>query len=357
MIRTVPSSELRARQAALVSIHHHSGRIVVPQSLVPRSMRMVPLRESLRRLPAGGAHSGRRALARTWSQHPSQLGPDRKDYLERACKVVALPSDRLERHAGSGRVETFAFPPTFTQDLKPTRPRPPDMGLPCSCCLTAAEALEIPIDDFPVLLHDHAAWVDLDSSVAWILIRLKLKPYEHKGSRVDWFELFKKNGDPLNWGAPPESFFKGTEPIEPITKYGDGRGWHGKLREHVQFAWNDSAETVFQNILNIDFRVTDGPEPTVKLLYSLQETEFSEVAGWRQDSGLDVDDGYLIIYRDQAENVLLEVLKIVRYTPRPRPALPGGVDLGQFLNFVAPSTVGLWLDAMFYESVIDALRA
>jgi hypothetical protein len=357
MIRTVLPLDVRKRQAALVSIHHHSGRIVVPQSLVPRSMRMVALRESLRQLPADGAHSGRRALARTWSQHPSQLGPDRKEYLKRACAVAALNADRLEKHADSHGGEAFEFPIALTEGLKPTRPEPPDMGRPCSCCLTAAEELGIAPREFPVALHDHAAWVDLDSSVAWILIRLKLKPYEHKKKKVDWFDLFKTNGDPINWGATAESFFKGTVPIDPITKYKDGLGWRGKLREHVQFAWNESAETIFQNILHVDFRVTDGTQPTVKLLYSLQETEFSEVAGWRQDSGLDVDDGYLIIYQDPHKNVLLEVLKVVRYTPRPRPSLPGGVDLGQFLNFVAPSTVGLWLDAMFYEAVMGALRA
>jgi len=268
--------------------------------------------------------------------------------------VAELDANRLEEHAKSEVDEAFRFPSTLTKGLE--RPEPPDMGRPCSCCLTAAIELGIPPQEFPVVLHDHAAWVDLDSSAAWILIRLKLKPYKHKEKNIDWFELFKTNGDPLNWGAPPDSFFKGTEPIT-ITKYDGGLGWHGKLREHVQFAWNESAETIFQNILDIDFKVTASAEPTVKLLYSLQETEFSDVAGWRQDSGLDIDDGYLIICRNAGKEVLLEVLKKVRYTPRPRPSLPGGVDLGQLLNFMAPSTVGLWLDAMFYESVISELRA
>ena len=67
----------------------------------------------------------------------------------------------------------------------------------------------------------------------------------------------------------------------------------------------------FDNILEIDFRRKAG---TATLEFSLVETESSEVAGWSEAGGLDVDDGYVLVSAtgDWTKNVPREEYPAVR---------------------------------------------
>ena len=90
---------------------------------------------------------------------------------------------------------------------------------------------------------------------------------------------------------------------------------------------------------------------------SLAESISSEVAGSNQGGGLDVDDGEVMMW-PSADGAYLNVVatKQVRFVNRDAPPLPGGVNLGEFLNFMAPASVGLWMDSLVFQTAIGAVR-
>lgn len=49
--------------------------------------------------------------------------------------------------------------------------------------------------------------------------------------------------------------------------------------------------------------------------------------------------------------------KQVRFVNRDAPPLPGGVNLGEFLNFMAPAAVGLWMDSLVFQTALGAIKA
>jgi hypothetical protein len=371
------SGDLRARQAALLSVHHHTSRIVIPTFLMPPVLRVMPLKTSLRllrkpasegdislaanetrlapRTPSGG---GSNAAARALARGLDRFGENRGQYLKGACSDARFVIPATEPHVHSLQGQDDPFDPDgVLQEIFPRRPRLPaeeDQPRRCSCCTAAAAAFEAETNQtFPIVHHNHAAWVDLDSAVTTVVVRLKVKDTDER----KWFKIFREYADPVNWKDTAGEFFAGSEPIERQF-YPDDGGWKGTFREIATWTQNALTMSEFRNVLDIDFRTIEFKgNPAAILRYALIETQESQVGGETERGGLDVDDGYMIAYFDGGpKTVLVEVMKKLRFTDRKGPTLPGGMNMGQLLNFVAPSFVGQWLDNMIYESALYDLK-
>jgi hypothetical protein len=356
---TASTVKSRERQAALLSVHHHTGRIVVPSFLMPDSLRVMPLKQSLGILKETRTEdSGRRVIARGIDRYDNK----RNEYLNNAC-MGATFGIRPENDVANetSRSDEDFDPKGFLTDFGLDRPEelpkdhpelPEDKPGPCSCCAITIDTIHSQTGQiFPILYHEHAAWVDIDSSVTTVVVRMKLG----EAGTQDWFRLFSKYADPEHWKQTAPEFFAGSRAAKDAKRRDNG-SWSGKFHEIATWTQDSIAMSEFHNVLDIDFHLFHD-KPATTLRYTLIESIYSRVAGETEDGGLDVDDGYMIAYYDKGTNsVLVEVLKKIRFTDRQSPTLPGGANIGQLLNFVAPSFVGLWLDRLVYEGALDAFR-
>ena len=110
-------------------------------------------------------------------------------------------------------------------------------------------------NDFPVVLHTHDAWPDLDSFVTSVVIRLIIsrKKFENKG--IDWLAHFSRYMNPALWSQVAPDYFKGSEVLPESVKSDGLDGRRGELSEKVTWALNDAFTSRIHNRLNIDFSV------------------------------------------------------------------------------------------------------
>jgi hypothetical protein len=124
----------------------------------------------------------------------------------------------------------------------------------------------------------------------------------------------------------------------------------------VSWALNDAFTSRIHNILGIDFMI-DRETQRLKVGYWLKESISSDVAGSYQRGGLDVDEGEVAMWpSDDGQYFYVFAKKQVRFVNRDAAPLPGGVDIGQFLNFMAPASVGLWMDQLVFQTALGAIR-
>jgi hypothetical protein len=346
------SADARERQAALLTVYHHTGRIVLPNLLPRGPLRLPGLRRAARLLHGDADPDKRHAAARVLGRAAAlgrERGSVRTHYFEARRDLVLDPDERktCERNSSRLRFSTSAFgPKSFRNANEVKRLEPPEnieRGA-CRCCLLAAHRLGIDADKFPVTAHDHDAWMDLDSLVTTVVIRLRLAAFK----KIDWLDEFAQTTDPEAWTQ--SEFFTGSYAVK--TRDDGKRGWSGQLHEKAQWSMNNGAGCSFDNILEIDFRRKPG---TATLKFSLVETESSEVAGWSEAGGLDVDDGYVLVSAT-GPDTFVEAVKKIRFSERQGPSIPGGGNAGEIMNFMAPALVGLWMDAIVYNTAIKALE-
>lgn len=227
----------------------------------------------------------------------------------------------------------------------------------CPCCVAAALAHDYAFQDFPVRLHDRKAWIDPETSVTRIVIRLRLRG--PRDSKVNWGDTFSQYMNPLRWSDDRNGYFRGSRALRATIqeKKGAYTGWSGEFLERVSWSQGPMRLSAFENLLDVDFTVFEASSRSVlKLVYKLRETLFSEVVGWRQRGGLDIDDGYALVWRNSGTgDTFVEVFKKIRFTRRPAPQLPGNVDLGRLLNLTAATVVGAWLDSLVYRTAESSM--
>src|SRR5450432_2277103 len=90
MADSILSDQMRRRHAALMSVHHHSGQIVMPNFLLPAPLRLMPLKDSVTAVDGEDRRSAHRALARALAR--SEPGPGRRDYLKNAFEKAGTPN-------------------------------------------------------------------------------------------------------------------------------------------------------------------------------------------------------------------------------------------------------------------------
>ena len=190
-----------------------------------------------------------------------------------------------------------------------------------------------------------------------VVIRLIIARDKLKG-KIDWLGHFSRCMNPEFWADVAPDYFKGSAvvPDPKRNRSASLEGWSGQLHEKVTWAVNDAFTSLVENRLDVDFSVNRSTQE-LRLTYSLAESISSEVAGSEQSGGLDVDDGEVMMW-PSADGAYLNVIatKQVRFVNRDAPPLPGGVNLGEFLNFMAPASVGLWMDSLVFQTALGAIR-
>ena len=146
--------------------------------------------------------------------------------------------------------------------------------------------------------------------------------------------------DPYRWSKCSD-FFERSEPVDPVDyKPLGGRVANGKRWQmYERFALPGA---VFENILNICFTVTD---TLISADYSLYDSLLFEFGVLQLPGVLERDSGYVRARALSADWTQVSMKKTIRYrdlTPDDGPE--GGIDAGQWLNYVAPAMLGLWID-------------
>lgn len=376
--RSWDSSPLtEADKPALLSAFHHSGEIVAPNTFLPSDYRLPSMKAAPERLSAGARDVAVQATARgvlsAYAGHSLatpeyRLGNlrrllDQKRYAPFADHV-RTPKDRSVSVDQAAEKAGIPVKVLYPGDLKKRIGDIPGGILESRDSVSQkpylrllADQLGIDPDDFPVVLHTHDAWPDLDSFVTSVVIRLIISRKKLKDKDIDWLAHFSRYMNPALWAEAAPDYFKGSG-VFPKSVRPDGRGgWTGELSEKVTWALNDAFTSRIHNRLNIDFSV-DKKKEELRVSYSLAESISSEVAGSAQQGGLDVDDGEVVMW-PSADRAYFNVIatKQVRFVNRDAPPLPGGVNLGEFLNFMAPASVGLWMDSLVFQTALGAIKA
>ena len=146
--------------------------------------------------------------------------------------------------------------------------------------------------------------------------------------------------DPYRWSKCSD-FFERSEPVDPVDyKPLGGRVANGKVWQmYERFALPGA---VFENILNIRFRVSD---TRIRADYWLYDSLLFEFGVLQLPGVLERDSGYVSARAVSPDWTRVSMKKTIRYrdlTPDDGPE--GGIDAGQWLNYVAPAMLGLWID-------------
>ena len=162
--------------------------------------------------------------------------------------------------------------------------------------------------------------------------------------------------DPRCWDIEENPFFRLTEKIDRDIYIRErrivvdahqppaGTTWSGILYEEVECRYNTLALARFWNLLNVHFQVS--PQ-SIHMRFSLFQSLRSRVWFTDQDGGIDVDSGTYDATPDPDHPgwTRIVAVKSVRYSDRESENAPfealGG--MGQFMNMVAPTVVGLWM--------------
>jgi hypothetical protein len=167
--------------------------------------------------------------------------------------------------------------------------------------------------------------------------------------------------DPRSWSLSPfwpasyevqlnESQSGFAQPQSPSSQ--NGASWSGFLFEHVEWNWNISTVASFRNYLNIQY-VVDEARQKLRLDFALYSCEGSQLYLLEQrQRGIDVDSGFQCVAPlAQSPNppggpFRLRTVKNIRYTDLLDRQTPGQgpAGAGQFLSYLAPAVVGLWMN-------------
>jgi hypothetical protein len=152
-----------------------------------------------------------------------------------------------------------------------------------------------------------------------------------------------------------------------------GRPWSGVLFERTEWDVNERTISKFDVLLNIQFNVQtcEAKVPlTLPLVfefpkeatfnggrvlrhdYSLNESRRGQLGYQILDGGgVDVDSGYAYAF-ECGDVTRVEVQKSVRYADwTPGRGDEGPLDPGQFLNYLAPGLVGVWIESLVREGL------
>ena len=146
--------------------------------------------------------------------------------------------------------------------------------------------------------------------------------------------------DPYLWSKGSD-FFERSEPVDPVDyqplggRVDNGKRWQMYERFVLPGA-------VFENILNIRFTVS---ATEILAKYWLFDSLLFEFGALQLPGVLERDSGYVRAREIPQNWTKVSMKKTIRYrdlTPDDGPE--GGIDAGQWLNYVAPAMLGLWID-------------
>jgi hypothetical protein len=171
--------------------------------------------------------------------------------------------------------------------------------------------------------------------------------------------------DPRSWSLSP--FWPASYEVELNESRGEftqpgagsslnGESWSGYLFEHVEWNWNVSTVASFRNYLNIKYEV-DAASQRLRLDFALFSCEGSQLYLLEQRRrGIDVDSGFQCVAPVPGSNppgglFQLRTVKNIRYTDLLDRQTPGQgpAGAGQFLSYLAPAVVGLWMNDLLRQ--------
>jgi hypothetical protein len=177
--------------------------------------------------------------------------------------------------------------------------------------------------------------------------------------------------DPRSWSLSPfwpasdevQLSGDGGEFVQPgIESSQNGESWSGYLFEHVEWNWNTSTVASFRNYLKINYEV-DAASQRLRLDFALYSCEGSQLYLLEQrQRGIDVDSGFQCVAPIAASAnppggpFRLRTVKNIRYTDLLDRQTPGQgpAGAGQFLSYLAPAVVGLWMNDLLRQLYCQA---
>jgi hypothetical protein len=205
----------------------------------------------------------------------------------------------------------------------------------CPCCVARQRSggTEARVVD-RIDTHETTVSFDADDLLTTVTTRVRVA--------ARWFawDEFLESCDPANWNLAGE-FFRRSDPIARSARPDGQAGWVGRLHEVFEWAWNESSEAMFDNELNIDFSHGVNEKKGFAFVcshYDLYRSNASKLWTARESGGLDVDGGYMHA-KLTSEWLDVTASKQIRFTD-PELGPPG---LGAMLNYLAPTTAGIWM--------------
>jgi hypothetical protein len=220
----------------------------------------------------------------------------------------------------------------------------------CPCCAARSRsrgAAEGTIDQLEN--HDTSITFDADALLTTVTTTVAVA-----ANLVDW-RILVARCDPQNWKKSAPTYFRMSDPLPAtVTSQPPGiGGWKGRLHEYFDWQWNPDSAAMFDNELNIDFSFGEqGSSKFLRCEYSLYRSNASKLWTARESGGLDVDGGVTEAQLD-ARWLVVKATKQLRFT-EPELGPPG---LGAMLNYLAPTTTGLWMHHAIQIGVEQALRS
>lgn len=316
---------VRGLQAAFLSIQEHGQRGVLGQFMLPPAYRPVPIEEAIERLTAAAEPEA--ARLRLGATHA---------WLRRNPKDVATAQRLLGR--GSLRQST-------ANTLGGTITDPLDFVLRNT---SAA-------DGQPYETRNASSETTFDSVslVTTVTVSVEVKrAIEPMAALIDprgWATgapLFFEDSYQVVTDATGAPTFAGTTPV-PSPSVRLGQSWEGVFYENFRWQWNDITTSSFQNLLNMDFSVREG---AIEYTFLLRECLSSTVGLLTRAGGLDVDSGFARL-QQRGEWVHVVAQKSVRFTDMTPYSVETPIDIGQTLNYMAPSIVGGWMEFFTIQGV------
>lgn len=192
----------------------------------------------------------------------------------------------------------------------------------------------------------------------WELVRL-LRPAGWADSAPDYFQstywVANKGENPVvdqDASGRPEGRPLSQQP-DFDTYTGGDKSFEGVFYENFEWDWTVTTLSAFRNFLNTSYAATD---ETIDLEFSLRRCLQSQVGPMRRSGGLDVDSGYTRARLGADGWIDVEAIKNVRFTDLTDSNSDAGpMDPGLYMNYLAPSIVGSWMDQLVYAGLAAPL--
>jgi hypothetical protein len=214
-----------------------------------------------------------------------------------------------------------------------------------------------PADDEPVT----SSSIDVDTMATTVRVE---SAYE--GTLED----LAKKIDPRSWSLSPfwvaaTKVVKEDGRFVPDPKGPElGEGWSGTFYESVWWSMDATTYSAFQNYLDVDFGVKK-QEETIDLRFSLYACRGSMVLARIAPGGVEIDSGFTTaepdgdLRPDGTRRFKLVAQKKLRFADMTSRSTPnqGPDGAGQFLNYMSPAVVAVWMHDILYDSLKNGASA
>jgi hypothetical protein len=174
------------------------------------------------------------------------------------------------------------------------------------------------------------------------------------------FKVLARAIDPLGWPKRSNVIVRTAYMDDPFrldslwtTELGQSFTDPRLLFEEVDVRWgaDDTQTGRFRNVLVIPHFEVDEGEESIDLEFALYRSIDSRLLWDSRAGGIRVDDGYIQVRKVREGRWSVTSRKVLMFSDRtPYSNLPGWLDFGQLLNYLAPASVTWWLETEIYTA-------